>query len=264
MATGNKGIGNWSEIDSNKSGYYSPTYGDEKKCPSNYTLRLQNYRTGINDNSSKQLPLYANVIKNQPFVINFYIDCYKGSYSSLSFNNFNIILYNGTQTNSTYLASTTFTSLTNSTINWSCSGYLYFGELFTVNTPKTTSVTLHLGGYISSVGQYYYTIYKPNGTVLCSKTKLTGNTMYYTGTIESLNDCIIVISSLRDISFNNTWSVTWEDVEFSSGNIYNNNAFVREGSSHVSISFGGNSGGGGTSTTSATSAMLSLGDWDDI
>ena len=258
MATTGNGIGTWSEIDSNKSGYYSPTYSNGTQCPSNYTLRLQNYRTGISDNSSKQLPLYTNVIKNQPFVINFYIDHYKGSYSSLSFNNFNIILYNGTQTNNTYLASTTFTSFTNSTVDWSCSGYLYFGELFTVNTPKTTSVTLHLGGYISSVGQYYYTIYKSNGTVICSKTKMGGNTGYYTGTIESLNDCVIVISSLRDISFYNTWSVTWEDVEFSSGNRYNNNSYVQEGSSHISISFGGNSGGGSGTAT----AVSLIGEWD--
>lgn len=259
MATGNKGIGNWSEIDSNKSGYYSPSYSNEKKCPSNYTLRSQNYRTGISDNSSRQLPLYTNVIKNQPFVINFYIDHYKGSYYSLSFNNFNIMLYNGTQTNNTYLASATFTSSTNSTVDWSCSGYLYFGELFTVNTPKTTTITLCLGGYASSVGQYYYTIYKSNGTVLCSKTKF-GGIQYYTGTIESLNDCVIVISSLRDISFYNTWSVSWEDVEFSSGNVYNNNSYVQEGSSHISISFGGNSGGGGGSGT-ATAASL-IGEWD--
>lgn len=261
MATATNGIGTWAEIKANKSGYYSPTFTDSTKCPNNYTLREQNYKTGIASNTSLKLPLYANVIKNQPFAINFVIDHYIGSYSSMSFNNLQIALRNGNSTGVQLQRATIINTVSgSSTTNWLTYGTLYFGELFTINTSTSTQITIEIGGYVTSVGQYYYTIYNSSGTIIKSKTALTQTTSY-TGTLASLNNCVVVIStSQRTIASNSYWYTSWKTHEPSYK--YKNIEIMQYGVQNVEVSFA--SSGGGTSTASLTEADLTLGSWDDI
>ena len=161
----------------------------------------------------------------------------------------NTMAYIFTGNSKSYTATTTAFPSSTSGCNWQA----YVSDFLSTNyTTKTgglnSTVTVTIGGYITSVTGWYYKVVAYDATVIKNTTALNSSNLSFTTTAGKLDGAVVFFAKTSSIS-NTYWASAKKATDGSSSNISTLNVYSWTG---------GTGGGGGTSTTS----LDSIGEFD--